>query len=244
MSGTTKGEWLVPFKGRNFSGYSAQNFVWREGSVYVMDNHRAALWCWLQHIEAEKPHSIFHIDQHYDTLQSNLERWMRNLPKTWDMTIGEYLNYSYEHAAGEHSKLFTWDNYLSIYLECFGPAIDRCYFATHHVGDKPNRSEVLEVDLWDLPGNMDYWLSQQKPWILNIDLDYFFWDNTEHVDVMVSDAFLERCFEPVQRKITDGTIAVTTICLTPDEGLTGGWGPAEQLATRVLHILGIEFRLP
>jgi hypothetical protein len=61
---------------------------------------------------------------------------------------------------------------------------------------------------------------------------------------MVSDEFLQRCFECIRRKIDDGTIAVTTICLTPDEGLTGGWAPSERLAERVLRILGIEFQLP
>ena len=43
-------EWLVPFKGRNTSGIYEQNFLWRDGAVYVMDNHRAALWCWIQHL--------------------------------------------------------------------------------------------------------------------------------------------------------------------------------------------------
>ena len=31
-----RGEWLVPFQGRNDSGADRQNFLWRDGSIYVM----------------------------------------------------------------------------------------------------------------------------------------------------------------------------------------------------------------
>ncbi|WP_197422399.1 hypothetical protein, partial [Blastomonas sp. CCH5-E3] len=40
--------WIVPFKGRNNTGVYNQNFVWNDGHLYVMDNHRAAAWCWAQ----------------------------------------------------------------------------------------------------------------------------------------------------------------------------------------------------
>lgn len=55
MSPATSGEWLVPFKGRCYSGHYEQNFLWRHGNVYVMDNHRTALWCWLQHVDPRRP---------------------------------------------------------------------------------------------------------------------------------------------------------------------------------------------
>jgi UPF0489 domain len=86
-------DWIVPFKGRNTSGFFEQNFLWKSGDVYVMDNHRAALWCWLQHIAPEKKHSIFHIDRHYDTLKC--DRWVPHLPTNWKMSIEEYLEYPF-----------------------------------------------------------------------------------------------------------------------------------------------------
>jgi hypothetical protein len=61
---------------------------------------------------------------------------------------------------------------------------------------------------------------------------------------MVSDAYLTTCFGKVRKKIEDGTVAVTTIALSPEMGLTGGWEPAERVAKRVLQILGIDFTLP
>ena len=82
------------------------------------------------------------------------------------------------------------------------------------------------------------------PWIFNLDLGYFFWHDAEQLGLMVSDAYLEACFEKVREKIEDRTIAVTTIALSPEHGLTGGWQPAERLAKHVLQILGVEFTLP
>ena len=73
-------EWIVPFTGRNHSGATEQNSLCRSGNVYVMDNHRAALWCWLQELDLSKPHSLIHIDRHTDTLQSQMDQWLENLP--------------------------------------------------------------------------------------------------------------------------------------------------------------------
>jgi len=247
MTSASIGKWLVPFKGRNHSGAYNQNFLWQHGPVYVMDNHRAALWCWLQHVVLTSPHSMFHIDRHTDTLQSRLNEWVAHLPRSWNITIDEYLGHTYEMDGNgmESVPVFRWDNYLSIYFEQFSSSINRCHFATHSDGDAPNHENTMFEDMWNLPDNLDYWLdNSEKPWIVNVDLDYFFWHNSEGPGLMVSDAFLETIFEKLRLKIDDGTVAVATICLTPDDAFTGGWKPSELLAERVLSILGIEFHLP
>ena len=246
MSGRAEGEWLVKFKGRNASGAYNQNFLWRSGNVYVMDNHRAAMWCWLQHVDPHKEHSLFHLDRHYDTLQSRLDEWLGHLPRSWNITIDDYLNHSYVPNGfdGKPVKIFNWGNYLSIYLACFGKSVKRAVFATHDDGDKPNYDGPLHVQCWDIPDNLSFWLdTKDKPWIMNVDLDYFFWHGDEP-QLMVSDAYLQKCFSEVRAKLEDGTIAVLTIATTPDDGLTGGWTPSSELAEKVLGILGIEFKVP
>jgi hypothetical protein len=174
MVSMADGEWLVPFKGRNRSAYFNLNFLWRYKNIYVMDNHRAAFWCWMQHVDPMKRHSIFHIDQHYDTMTSRMEAWLAHVLSNWNISIGEYLSLSVEHRDTGKIPLFSWDNYLSIYLELFGRNLSSCNFATHEVGDKP-KPPIWEHDLWDVPQNLDYWLnSEAAPWIMNIDIDYFF----------------------------------------------------------------------
>lgn len=237
------GNWIVPFRGRNYSGAYSQNFLWNDGPVYVMDNHRAALWCWLQKLDLKSKHSIIHIDRHTDTLQSRIDEWLKHLPSSWDLTIDEYLNHEYKWEMGS-VPVIRWDNYLSIYFAQFGKNIDHCYFATHNDGDKPNY-HCMRCDIWALPSNMDYWLDERnKPWIVNIDLDYFFWRDLEYADVMFSDAYLSSCFKAIADKVQANIVSVVTISLSPSDELTGGWNKAEVLARKVLAYFDIEFELP
>lgn len=248
MANGIGGQWIVPFKGRRSSGATYQNFLWRHGSVYVMDNHRAAAWCWFQHLDPTKAHSLFHIDRHYDCLGSQLQTWLTHIPKSFpQITIDEYLALEYDLGGGTGKyPVISWGNYLSIYLEMYGHAIGSCRFATHDDGDKPNHKSALHVQLWEIPQNLDYWLSESKPWIVNIDLDYFFWheDDEKGPGIMITDEYLKVVFGILRQKIHDGTVAVTTIALTPDSAFTGPWAQSERLAGRALEYLGIDFRLP
>jgi hypothetical protein len=116
---------------------------------------------------------------------------------------------------------------------------------THDDGDKPTQNFV-GGHLWDIPENIEYWLdSGCRPWILNIDLDYFFWhENEKRPGIMVSHEYLTACFEKIREKIEDQTVAVTTIALTPDQGLTGGWEATESLAQFIMRTLNVDFVLP
>lgn len=237
------GEWLLPFKGKNHSGSVATNFVWKSGNVYVMDNHRVALWCWLQELDLTKQHSLVHIDRHTDTRQSNLVETLNSLP-LWDCGLFEYLEHEFAYS-GNVQKVITWDNYLSIYLSEFGESLECCRFCTHNDGDQPNHSRVMSSDIWCVPSNIDYWLESSKSSsIVNIDLDYFYSHEYENPKIMVSKTYREEIFSKLKVAVDSGKAAVTTICLTPNTEFTGGWEETEELATEVLSYMGIEFSLP
>jgi len=237
-------QWLVPFKGRNPSGPYNQNFLWRDRSVFVMDNHRAALWCWQQALDLNKKHSIFHIDRHTDTMQSQLQSWQQNLPPNWNIDIGAYLDLEYSNSFGKF-PLFRWDNYLTVYFEVFSSSITQAYFATHDEGDKPNFNKVYRASIWELPQNLGFWLSEDDaPWIVNIDLDYFFFTQDDVGKRLVSDDFIKACAHTLKEKIDADVIKVITISLTPSDDLTGGWESTEKLATDLCAMLGVDFTLP
>jgi uncharacterized protein UPF0489 len=241
------GEWLVPFKGRNDSGLYNQNFLWRDGSIYVMDNHRAAMWCWLQHVNPEQPHSLLHIDQHYDC--ALMPEWLENCPDDLRrLSVNEYLDFDYapnDVGCPERMLLFKWDNYLSIYLARYGNSINSLVTYIHDDGYQlAPKQKSIQGNIWSVPGEIRCLDASRGPWIFNLDLDYFFWHDAEQLGLMVSDAYLITCFEKIREKIADQTIAVTTIALSPSDGLTGGWEPVERLAERVCRFLGIDFALP
>ncbi len=47
-------KFLIPLVERGKTGWFQQNFLWKAGNVYVMDNHRSAAWCWAREVDASK----------------------------------------------------------------------------------------------------------------------------------------------------------------------------------------------
>ena len=121
------GEFLIPLKNRGHSGATRQNFLYRWKNIYVMDNHRVAAWCWIQEIGQDDNFSIFHVDEHYDTLSSNMKSWLAHCENARTLSLQEYLDLRWQ--SGPHSlPVFQWDNYLSIFLKLFESQIQKMHF--------------------------------------------------------------------------------------------------------------------
>ena len=215
-----------------------------------MDNHRAALWCWLQELDLEKPHSLIHIDRHSDALGSRMEQWLDRLPD-WSAGIDDYLSKSYRAEFDQDYPTMRWDNYISIYLHEFGKNLTTFHCLTHGEGDKPNFDRVMYDALWDLPANLVYWLTEppykvkEAPWVVNIDLDYFYCKFNGGIRMMVSDDYIDSIALGLRTAMDQGVIGVLTLCLTPDPDVfTPGWPETEALASRFLKHLGLTLQLP
>jgi hypothetical protein len=247
MNSTTgTGRWIVPFKGRNHSGPVQQNFLWRDARrpVYIMDNHRAAMWCWLQEMRPDERLNLLHIDEHFDTLSANIERWMKELPSLDSISIEDYLLLETKTAFGP-TPLIRWDTYLSLFLGRYRDRLGRCIFATHNNGDRPLVDDAWYPEVYALANNAAHWIETEKGrWIVNVDLDYFFIEmNGKHAQ-MVSAEYLDTLFDGLGRQLAQGRIGALTVCLTPDEAYTGGWEPAEAMCRKVCSHLGVQFELP
>lgn len=215
----------------------AQNLLWRDGNVYLMDNHRAALWCWQQHLDLySDPHSLIHIDRHYDALGSNLRKHVQVMPDLRGLSITDYLGARVK--LGDQFPLFRWDNYLSLYLAAICPKLQTFRCLTRHDGDKPLFEGMMEPEPQDLPQNFDYLLERGR-WIVNIDLDYFFCASAadDRFTLMYSDAYLKEVFEGLRRAIDLGDVAVVTLCLTPSN-FTAGWEACIKLSKKIFRAIG------
>jgi len=244
--------WPVPFKGRGLSGAFNQNFIWKKGNVWIMDNHRAALWCWLQNLKADEEVGLLHIDQHYDTLWDGMDAWMNSIgSQSIDgMSIQDYLNLTFAPPNSSPSPVFRWDNYLAIFLEKYADRVGPLIMATHGAGTPPKiERSCLEPVPEEIPLNLEYWIdswsSDRRRWIINVDLDYFFFsDGDNQRREMFSQAYLEALFGTIRKVYARDFIASLTICLTPGELTGGGWAGAEALCEKVCAILDLPFRLP
>lgn len=236
--------WLVPFKGRHHSLATIQNFLWQSGNVYIMDNHRAAMWCWLQEVASDENVLLLHIDEHFDALYSRMKQWRRHMPELRGLSIEQYLALTYP-AETFTLPLIQWDNYLSLFLEGYGQQVCRAVFITHNAGDKPRFDGALHPRPEEVPGNIGFYLDHPERAIVNVDLDYFFCnDDQGQRRLMFSDDYISAVFRSIRTHMNAGRVACLTLCLTPDEGYTGGWAQAEALCARVCAILGIAFELP
>lgn len=237
-------QWLVPFKGRNDSLATEQNFLWQSGNVYIMDNHRAAMWCWLQQVPKDEKVTLVHLDEHFDTLYSQMDEWLSHLPDLRNLSIEGYLGLTYP-VGNRALPLIRWDNYLSLFLERYPQQVSGAIFITHCQGDEPKFPYVLHKRPEEVPSNLAFHLKGEGRAIINVDLDYFFCDNErDQRQLMFSDDYISAVFRVIRGHMEAGRVACLTLCLTPDEGYTGGWASAEKLCARVCEILGVDFALP
>lgn len=244
MSGT----WIVPFKGRNHSWAHSQNFLWKSNNVYIMDNHRSALWCWFQHFQKDNKVNFIHIDKHTDTLYSQMNTWLEICPDLWDISIEDYLGIKYEGAFRTQFPLFSWANYASIFMEKYPHLLDTCIFITHGEGDlpKPSQFHFRQSDIFALPANFCYWLEDKdSQWICNVDLDFFFCkleEDENSLGRLFSDDYFCCLFSSIREQLQRKNILVLTISLSPE--CCGGWEAAEEICSQACEILEINFKLP
>jgi len=236
--------WIYPFKGRNRSLSCDQNFLWNEGNIYIMDNHRAALWCWLRHIDSRKEYGLFHIDAHYDAASISKTE-LAIIPDISVISFEEYLNITTYGVGDEELPMIRWDNYLYLYQARYSNQISDFFTATHQIGDEPLRTiHWEEVHMSQLPLQLDELLAGfgKSGWILNVDLDYFFARQPDGYGRIHSQYYINSAFSVIKKYLESGKVICLTICLSPE--CCGGWDAAEKLCYEFCDILGIDFRLP
>lgn len=234
------GKWLVPFDGRNHSTSVKLNFLWNEGPIFIMDNHRAAMWCWLDFAKGVDHFGLFHVDRHYDALYS--EKDYRHIPldSLDDMKIEEYLSLGYDNEFFAVTPVFRWDNYLGLFIERYRNKIASLITATHEKGCEPVGEGLAKCFPWEFPVVLT---QLNGDWIFNLDLDYFCTRNSDGEMVqMVTDSYIVEFATALSRQIENKIIRVLTISLSPE--CSGGWSGAEKIIKLVCSGLNINFVLP
>jgi len=241
--------WLIPLKEKGHSGCCIQNFLWKKNNIYIMDNHRAALWCWFQHIDKKEKINFLHIDQHTDTLQCNINKLIEKCPDDLSsLSLQEYLSYIFEKDTESSINpldvlLFRWDTYGSIFLGKFKSLIDNCIFITFE-GDEPNFDNILKPSEelhQTVVNNIDNFIEQSEhSWIVNIDLDYFF-DESNQFEKRFSDEYIEKLFITIKKHLQNDNILCFTLALSPE--FCGSWEASEKLLANIVKILEIDFSL-
>lgn len=214
---------LIPLINRGESASSSDNVLWNQGNVYVMDNHRLALWCWFQKMKKDSRYNLLHIDAHPDMSDSALKYFRHDL---WKMPLQEYRETLQPDI---NTPLFRWDNYIEVFLQKYPELVGLTVSATHHLGSNKELSrEIKPYDLVKYTQNTFSEVSfvNDLSWIVNLDLDYFYSAAPEKMELF-SDEYIEGLSNAIQKGLSNGMISVLTISLSPE--CCGSWEKAEKM---------------
>jgi hypothetical protein len=218
------------------------NLLYNENKIYIMDNHLAASWCWLQKVDIADSHYYLHIDRHYDLLGSNniiQTHLIDKGVKLHELSFPEYLDLKQLGSNNATFKLFRWDNYVLNLHYAYPTLFNEAYFATHKDGTLHEGFVTREVDFLELLLEIDYWIEerQDKGWILNLDLDYFYGHVNDKKIQIIDDQYIEQLAINIRKIISK--VKVFTICLSPE--CCGGWQNAIEKAEIICNVLKIDF---
>lgn len=239
------GTWIQSFKGRNRSLSMDQNFLWNSENIYIMDNHRAALWCWLQHLKPNSKLGLFHIDAHYDAAATIKDEEAAGLPDLSKVEFKDYLDIKNISEGGEEYPLIRWDNYLYLYQYLYRKQIGNYFVATHEIGDQPLQTiHWEEIHMSNLPSMFEEFLPiyGDDGWIVNLDLDYLFGKVSGQYSLLHSEAYISSIFNTLKSALDSKLVACLTVSLSPE--CCGGWAPAENICKRMCEVLDLDFELP
>lgn len=221
------------------SGCANVNFLYKSGKFYIMDNHLCAIWCWNQMVRTDCHCGIFHIDRHYDLLNNLSDNFLiQNRRCLESHTFDAFMN-----AVGIDK--IRYDNYIDAFKRSKPNCLDKAYHSTHKDGSNwqntsmEDISEVAQdVDIWKLPANVDCWISNDRRWILNIDVDFFFQDmgDGDSAYQFLTDKYILNLCSAICKVLP--LIDVVTIALSPE--FCGGWTSSYKILKKMSDGLGFE----
>lgn len=223
------------------------NLLWQKDNVYIMDNHLAAGWAWMNFLDKEESYNFFHIDRHEDlcggqATQERLEEIISELP----FNIQQYTEYTFNNGDATpqppFNKVFSWDNYIKQTQYSFPKWFQKSYFACRgNVSDPPHYTRLpLNISYcpepFELYNNIEYWVARDNnecKWIFNLDLDYFFNDNGMRI---FSDEYILELAKDLKKAM--GNIAILTIAMSPE--CCGSWESSLSVLSLLDQVFGFD----
>lgn len=228
--------------------------LWQNGKVYVMDNHRSAMWCWLQQCKNGDRYNFMHIDRHYDMSNYYYKEDLIPVSENPRMDYREYA--SLMRQDGEFKSL-SWDNYILFAYDLFPDWFQTNVFLTHKDGDvcvgwHGNKMIFTEKDPSDIINQIQQYIleiteeaegvvggSSEFMWIVNLDLDIIF-NLSEECELY--EFYNEDSIRDIARHIQRAMdrIQVLTIAISPDCLIGNGMKEKWDNGFRMLRILAEE----
>jgi len=215
------------------------NLLYKKENIYLMDNHRMAAWCWVNHIDENEKYIVVHIDKHYDTLGNQMNEWTKPIKKGLkNLSLAEYDSIEYQKTTLDRYKIFRWDNYIPIFHHYYSNLVSEYVFYTHNQG---NISKELEKHITHCPAHnlindfYDCFSEYEEKLIINLDIDYFFCSNPNYF-MLFSNYAIKRLIEGIMKLVVDRK-NILTIAMSPE--CCGGWKNSLEFMNKYFSKYGI-----
>lgn len=219
------------------SGIKNLNFVYKKENIYIMDNHLAAGWAWLQELAPNQSYNFFHIDRHRDLLMNAPIDKYEHLKGNKNITLDEYTSLAFKTSLPDYIyKVFQWDNYILQIKNLYPNWFIECFFATEEYVSDEYLNIVHNPGPFELYSNIDYWINgtyTERKWIVNLDLDYFFNDKGM---ILFSEQYIRAFAENLKKSMNN--VAVLTIALSPE--CCGSWKNAFHILDIITQEIDME----
>lgn len=188
------------------------NYWGRVDDIVIMDNHRCALYHWLS---IDRPFHYLHIDAHYDAFCD--QNTSEELQLLRDANLKELTFLNLENLRLQ-KKLVRWDNYIPIFYSLKKDLILSSHFFTQKIGIPPHPPSVWkEHGPWELVSFLQLIQRSQMdevPWLINIDLDYFF--QKDFHDPIFRDEFIVKFFAEINKLRKLNLVMMISIAISPE----------------------------
>ncbi len=245
------GSFLIPPSKKEYARVYDNTFLWKEENIYVMSNHRLALWCWLQCGDIfEGKHTLIHIDEHTDA-----RRWEgAGEPECLEKALSIFNNLAnfetYENLQcpyrdpwnGRQTRpCITYDNFVHLAAKA---NLFQHYYIYSSVGDwhtgLPETSYDFKKNVLDVYNLAENIKNSNGKCIIDIDLDFF--DNRDGFSKKVSE---DELLIKVIQIIADhrDLVSMITISLNETPGDTL-WEKRQHQLSIVKKIFRMEVPIP
>ena len=199
----TSPSWLIPWTTRGPSGPVADSLLWHHDRLYVMDNHRLALWCWWQHLKESARWTFVHVDRHYDALWLRFNPWREGTTAEHHSSLDAFRTARIVDGT-DSLELYRWDTLVSAFWSLHAGVIAEVIFATADEGEDPRIPDSTHLQPWSLPNDLAFLADPNQegapPCIVDVDIDYFAWQTP---DGAVRSGVLG-CVHPRPRTVAQG----------------------------------------
>lgn len=204
-------------------------FCYEKDTTVVMDNHRCALWHWVDKIDPKKEYNIIHLDSHYDLDRLKLNSSISK-KELEGLSFLDYLNYK-DHEEDEYF-FFNWANYIQPFLNLYPENTAKLFLM---INEKPDGvvaggidsiERAVDIEGYDALDALRKMFDEYENWIINFDIDYFFKYNMQ----LYSDEYIEAVLDEL-KKFTSLESSLLTIALSP--ACCGGWENAIKILEKM-----------